>query len=169
MMSKTPSNFWYRYLRYATGPGAPSDDRDLNIDGSTTPSTYEYICADRHMDLSRFTMFLLDGSVNPGDFGGISGALTNGCKLEIIDTDGSTVLLDFNNGETIKQNVDFIMLAGVDAQPSTYTGDDLLAVRFTVSRAGSMLRLRKNQIVRFTIQDDLSGITLFRIMVQGVN
>ena len=165
---KTADKFLYKYLRYVSGAGAPADDRDMDINGSVTSAVYEYTVVDDHIDVARINFPILDGSVNPGDFGGITGALTTGCKFEVIDTDGTTVLLDFNDGDPIKQNIDFNALAGVDAQPVLYSGDDLLSVRFSVFKAGANLRLKKSQIIRWTIQDDLSGLTLFRIEIQGL-
>jgi len=167
-MITTPDKYLYKYLRYSSGPGAPADDRDMNINGSVTPAVYDYTITDRHVDEARINMAILDGSIEPGDFGGIAGALANGCKLEIIDTDGSTVLVDFNDGDPIVQNYDWHMLAGIDAVPLTYAGDDLLPVRFSIFKAGDEVRMKKDQIVRFTIQDDLSAITIFRMMIQGL-
>lgn len=168
---KSPADFIYQYLQRTSGP-AGTNAYDMNTNsgtGSPAPSVFEYqVPANRTFKLVRINFIIVDGSINPGDFGGISGALTNGCLFQIIDDDGSTEALDFTGGVPIATNADFGPLAGVDIPISELVGDDQLPIRFTIAKAGAMMRLTAGQRVRWTNRDNVSAITKFRAMVQGV-
>lgn len=168
---KNPADFVYQYLQRVSGPaGANAYDMDTaSGNDDPAPSVFEYqVPAGRTFKLVRINFVIVDGSISPGDFGGISGALTNGCLFQIIDDDGATEVLDFTGGVPIATNADFGGLAGADIIITELAGDDLLPIRFTIEKAGAQMRLTAGQRVRWTNQDDVSTITKFRAMVQGV-
>lgn len=120
------------------------------------------------VDISRVNFFITDGNIIPGSFGGIVGGLTNGCLFQVIDDDGLTVLTDFFDGVPIITNDQLTKLAGVDSVATFAAGDDWLPVRFTIQKAGKGMRLTVGQRIRWTNQDDLSPLTRFQMMVQGI-
>lgn len=160
MKPRSAGKFVYEFLK--NGASA-----DLNIDGST-PVNFTYtVPASKTLILARFNFALVDGSMTYGKFGGLT-ALTNGLKLEILDTDGSTQLLDFTGGLNIKTNEDFACLAGVDAIAEPAAGDDFMPIRFTVNKAGAPMLVHEGQVIRLVVQDNLSALSHFRCMVQGI-
>lgn len=162
-----PASFVYKFLTLSSGPTGTSV-YDIDSDSSSTNSVYEFVVPDgRTFKWSRVNFILVDGSINPGDFGGIASGLTNGCLFEIIASDGVTQILDLLDTQPIKTNADFSPLAGSDVQISELAGDDQLPIRFTVAKAGGLMQLTQGQIIRWTVRDNLSPLTKFRAMVQG--
>jgi hypothetical protein len=163
-----PENYIYKLLVRVSGPqSATGEDYDLNTDSDVTSSVFEWeVPAGREFSLSRLNFEILDDAIRPTRFGGL-GALANGCLFEIADADDSTVT-DFTDGVPITINAHFSLLAGVDVPVVDSVGSDLLPIRFTVAKAGAPMILTAGQKVRWTNQDDLSDMTEFRIMVQGI-
>jgi hypothetical protein len=116
--------------------------------------------------IHRLNFELVDGSISPNSFGGIT-ALTNGCRMIVVDPDG-TEQLDFLDGRTIKNNSHWALLAGSDMKSVFAAGDDSLPIRWTLSKGlGEPLELPTGWRLRFAIQDALTGITQFSGMAQG--
>ncbi len=165
----SPQNFIYKHLLRVSGPqSASGTDYDLDTNSNSTDSVFEYtVPADTTIDIARFNWFMTDAGIGPTDFAGIAGGLTNGCLLQIIDDDGVAVLLDFNDGVPIITNDMIAKLAGSDSASANVAGQDWYPIRFTIAKAGKNMRLTAGQIIRWTNQDNLSGITKFQFMVQG--
>ena len=100
---------------------------------------------------------------------GLASALTNGIVVEVVNGSGSTAtqLFDFTDGQNIKTNENWTLLSGTDAVATPAAGDDALPIRWTLAKSGSSLYLKPGHRIRFTLQDDLTGISSMRAMVQG--
>lgn len=141
---------------------------DMNIDGSSTSVLFKYICpANTESAIARLNIHIQDGKVDPPDFGGIS-ALTNGVLFEIYDSD-DTLIIDLLDGVPIKANTHWAMFAGTDVVVHTGTGDDAMTARWTFARAGGALHITAGQYFQATIRDNLSAISAFHMVLQGVN
>lgn len=140
---------------------------EMNVDGSSTPVHFDYQApATTNIRVYRCNITIVDGSVSPTKFGGAT-ALTNGLLVQCV-TDGEALLCDFLNGQSIKRNVDWVWLAGNDNPIAAAAGDDVIEIRWTIERGlGAPLALESGDRLRFTVQDDLTVLTEFRIMVQG--
>jgi hypothetical protein len=156
-----PSRIIYRYL----STGTAGEGVEMNVDGDPTPVNF-YFIADQKCTIVRFNLNVVDAAMTWGAFGAINLASGNGCLFQVEDESGG-VLLDFTAGQPIKSNADWSFLAGVDAVISPAAGDDAIPVRFTIEKSGNQLNLQAGQRVRFSVRDDLSGLTKFRIMAQG--
>ena len=161
-----PQDHVYRYLTRSTG------SIDMNVDGSGAAINFDYIVpagTDYDMfSLSRLNIVLVDGSMRWDQFGGLGSALANGLLLQLLD-DGGTVQQHFDTDrQPVQDNADFGGLAGVDNPLTAAAGPDAMPVRFTVERSGNKPTLFPNWIVRAVVQDNLAGLTKFRIQVQGV-
>jgi hypothetical protein len=135
-----------------------------------SPSVYELVPPLGYFShISRVCFLIQDTNCNIGKFGGLA-ALTNGLKVESYNDQG-VLDVDFLDGETIKTNEEFDLLSGADVIGIDNTkAVDAVPVRWTVEKgtSGAPLLLLPGSILRVTIQDDLSGITNFRAMTQGV-
>ena len=147
-----------------TGPG---DITDLSVDG-TTPVTFAYtVPAEFWANIERCLIELIDGSIDPKDFGGIASGITNGLTVKTHDAGGAETL-DFLAGLTIKTNGEFALLAGVDVAYITGAGDDNLYVRWTLIKDhGAPIRLDPGASLRVIVADDLVAITTLRWVVKG--
>lgn len=128
-----------------------------------TPSTAN---APSGVVLGRVNISIVDGAMTPAKFAGLT-ALTNGLKVAVTTSTGG-VVFDFLDGQTIKANSDWPLLAGADAAmifPAA--GDDGLPIRWTIAKTGRPLLLKQGQQLRFTLQDNSSGITSWVAMAQG--
>lgn len=162
-----PDNFVYKWLRVVTGTGQQGSV-EMNLNSVTTGTVYEYeVEADKVFSFRRINFVLVDAAITPIKFGGIA-ALPTGSTLQIIDADGAE-LLDFMDGIRIKTNADFVGMAGADVMINAVGGtDDQLPIRFTIAKAGRMIKLTEGQRIRWTNWDNLTGLTKFRTMIQGI-
>ena len=141
----------------------------MAVDGSVVPVNYEYeVPNNQDVIINRINFLIIDAGIVPTDFGGINGGVTNGIIIQAIDADGSTILISFINGMSIKSNAEFHLLAGTDVFRDSGPGEDILDVSWVLSETGRGLFLTAGQRLRIIIQDDLTGLTDFRAMVQGV-
>ena len=146
---------------------ASSGSIAMNVDASGIlgGSDFFYTCpANQTVHISRINFIILDASILLTDFGGIANGLPSGVLINVLDDD-NTIILDFLDGESIQQNVDFGLLAGVDTQIST--GTDGLFVRWSLFKTGANLKLTAGQSIRISIRDDLSSLEKFNAMIQG--
>ena len=166
--AKDPEEFINLNLKWVSGGDSPpADVVDMCIDASETQAVYEALIPKR-MDLHKISIFIVDGSVQPADFGGILNGLDVGIQILIVDIDGITIAKDFTAEHKITSNYHFIELAGSVAKPEIYPGDDLLAVRWAILGAGAPMRLKKGQRVRVLLDDDLSTMTRMSWAIQGI-
>lgn len=137
----------------------------MNVDGST-PKKFTYTNATTDWILTTMRMTITDANADivADKFGGIA-ALTNGIKIEIIDTDGSTVLENLIGGDTIKQNSDFFFVGSYDLHSGVTDGAIQVNIDFT--EGGAVFRILTDQIIQVTVQDDLTGITSFETFIKG--
>ena len=160
-----PEFFLYKMLRN------PLDDSpEMSVDGSGTAVQFQYVVpSGKDVELHRFLFDLVDTAIKYGQFAGIATELTNGVKIEIIDKDGTTVLLDFTDGHNIKSNSHWMHIAGIDSLIEPAAGDDALPIRFSVYKAngGAGMYLSEGRIIRVTVQDDLTSVSHFECTVQG--
>ena len=142
---------------------------EMNVDGSDPVVKFKYtVPANRCAVIRRVNWAIEDATVKMPEFGGIS-ALTNGLLVQVIDTDTTTVVLDFLDGNPIKQNFHFALLAGSDVDIERDTGNvnETLFVRWSLYKGGGPLFLAPGQIFQVTVQDDLTGLDAFHASLQG--
>jgi len=138
---------------------------EMNVDGAASTTTFKYTATGDSV-IIRINVLLMDTATAPSKFGGIA-SLTTGVLLGIFDSDGTQVL-DFCDGQPIKTNADWGLLAGTDSNVDAGAGEDAASIRWTIAKSGSPGWLPKDYYIAFTIQDDLEAIGSFRAMVQGI-
>lgn len=165
-----PAGFMvYEYTAHVSGPVVAGDPTNMATTGATAdvPSIFEHAAPpNTELRIARLNFAILDGNPNLQSFGGL-GALANGCKLEVVNADG-LVILHLDGGRPFQANKDFLYAAGIDMViVNAAAGQDVVKVRFTLRRAGAAVILMAGDRIRWTIQDDLNGITEFRCQAQG--
>lgn len=140
----------------------------LNVNGSITPVRFEYVVPEgRELYAERLNFEFINTGMKPDNFAGVA-SLTNGLLIEARD-ESDAVLIDYTDGEGIKNMTEFSPLAGVDANITGGGGTpDGLAVRWTISKSGAPTYLTAGQKFVLTVMDDLSTITQGRSMLQGI-
>lgn len=141
---------------------------DMRVDGSSVVKKFQYVVpTDKLLYLDNVEIVLLDASIDPALFGGLA-ALTNGCKLEIYDTNGTTVLLDML-AESVKSVYEFSHLGGVTINFVSFLTNDMVSVSAHMHETyGADLLLEAGQIVQFTVQDNLAtGLVAFEATIGG--
>jgi hypothetical protein len=135
---------------------------------TTNPSIYKFtVPAGREVILTRMTGVLTDGAISQPLFGGVS-ARTNGLKIYTA-TSGGTTIANYTTDVTVKKNSDWGIFAGPDADAvSTLgAGDDVFFIRWTFSKAGQPIALGPGESFNVAVQDDITSLTAFNLMVQG--
>lgn len=157
---RTPGGFIYSFM-------SADNSVSLNTDAAGSVITFSYtVPAGRRAHISRMNMVIFDAGQRPSLFGGIA-SLTTGCRLISIDSAGAETF-DFCNGQEIKTNADFAFLSGIDNETDTAPADDARYIRWTIEKAGHPLLLEETEGICMVIQDDLTGLDDFKILVQGV-
>jgi hypothetical protein len=148
--------------RFLDADGDGGGSKDLHVDG-TTPVVRQYIPT-TPVAIHRAIVFVRDGGVwDAQDFGSLAG-LTNGVDIEAV-IDGTTY--DLLDGTPVKTNADWARHAYDASFITIGTGDTFMSTRWTFSKAGEAIVLRAGDILRARINDNLSALTEFRIMLQG--
>lgn len=136
----------------------------MNVNGSVAP--VDFILTppvNKIYRVYRMILVMQDSAMNHSKFGGIAGGIANGLLLKITE-DG----VERNLSEhPIKTNNEFHHLA-YDVQVHSAVSD-ILSVRWTFAKAGTILRLKnsKSDQVKATVQDNLTGLDDFEILLQG--
>lgn len=159
-----PENQWYQHFLNSVG------SRDMNVDGTGTAAIYKAICpAGKEVEAQRINIVIEGTKVDPSDFGGIAGGITNGVGITAHSADG-TELIDYCNGFPVKTNIEWGILSGIDSRIQTGTGDDGLLVRFTFEKGSDATLLRAGHYLQAIISDDLTPagkVVKFFMMAQG--
>ncbi len=144
------------------GAGVASD---MNVLGA--PSAFAFIAAvDTVARVRSITLEVLNGGAYTlGAFAGDVAALAIGLTLQVIDTDGVTVLVDLLAGLTVKRAADWALAGGRLLAP--FGADGYLVELDFGELLGEPLALEAGQRIALTVQDDLTGLDLFRGMVHG--
>jgi len=156
----------FKLLTWESGPGSGTD-MITDYTGSVNSVFVYQVASGKVAYISRLNILLLDGGIKPDKFGGIA-ALSKGCLVKVVSSADAEVL-DFTNGLGITTNARFAYLAGSDIQEVAGTSVDALPIRWTLDKAfaGRPLKLVSQQKLQWTNQDDLTGLSEFRVMVQG--
>lgn len=152
---------------YLTTDGTQSGSADANVNGSVTPQKF-YRTASRDLWVWRLLITIGDAGTSMAveKYGGIT-TLTNGCKLEVIASDGSTVLRDLLDNRPVKTNYGWGERCYDVNLLSFGSGEDVILCRWTFANAGAPLYLQAGQRLQLTVQDDLTGLTRHKFVLQG--
>ena len=154
-------DFIYQSLREA---GSPS----MRVDGSETACKFDYeVPAGMVALIESSTVEIVNLTQRQTNFGGLS-ALSNGVLVQGIDSDGSTEIIDYLDGQPLKKNGDFTRLTGVENPIHTEPLDDFFQAGWNMKKSGATPMYLPGQRFRVTVQDNLTGITEMGWIVQGV-
>lgn len=157
---RPPADSIFTFLR--NGPST----KEMNQNGSVTPVDFKYTAPEgKRAVIERLNVEIMDNGIKMDLFGAIA-ALTGGLEIGVYD-EQDQLLLDPTDGHPLTRNGNWSFLAGVDARIYAGAGLDIMNVRWTISRAGAPWRLDPGHYIRFRVQDDLTAISEFHVMVQG--
>lgn len=181
---------------YYIGPTVAAGTFDLSLTrgGATVPFTDDgsgtntLICpfrfyikpaAGKVMHITRVLAHIRDTAINADDYGAISGSLTNGITVKVVNDSGT--IIDLTDGVTIKTSADWARVC-YDAVPQTWgAGDEFLSARWTFTKSGEAITLQSdtyggadglavdkgNERLEVTLHDDLGGLVEHYFLAQG--
>jgi hypothetical protein len=118
--------------------------------------------------LARLLVHIEDATgFDAADYGNLGGALSVGVTIQVIDTDGSTVLIDLTDGQPVTSNADWGKFCYDTAYVAFGTGNDFVQARWTFAKSGMPLRLSAGQQLVVTLNDDFDGLDAHSFVVQG--
>lgn len=158
----TPSDF-----DFLVGDIFQCGTKEMSIDGSITPQIFR-LRADPNLnitiDVTRIIIHILDNSaMDDGKFGGID-ALTRGIVLRRKDGTYQNIFNVKTNGEIGELAFDKTY---DDKAPSGIYGFSARLTFAGQSKMGVAIRLAPDEDLQLIIQDDLTSLSSFRIMVEG--
>ncbi len=140
---------------------------NLAVDGSTTSQTFKVssgAAGTLVFDIHRIMFYIQDGTImDDAKFGGIT-ALTKGLVFRRVD--GTT-----HNVFNVKSNGDLALLAyDTDYHDKAPAGSYGFSTRITFGsdgKHGTIFRLEPGDDLEMIVQDDLTGLDVFKIMAEG--
>lgn len=150
---------------------ASDNSIQMNIDASlSSPEVFEFVVPSgavfKRLELFQVNLFIVDNNLKWDEFGG-QPQLSNGLLIQAFD-DQNNIQHNFDTDvQPIRQNSDFVSLAGNSVKVSEAPGLDLLTVEWDLFQTGSSFSLWPNWSFRITVQDNLTSLNLFRSMIQG--
>jgi len=154
------------FMRRMDETGDGTGNADMSVNGSITPVTFKIAPgAGEVIRLARTMMYIQDTGNFDATKWGNNITLTNGQKFEMKVGAAVVDILGYN----IKTLGDMAATAYDVVHFAIGTGDEFAAGRLTFTKMGQYLRLDgdNNDELRFTINDDQSGLTSQYIMAQG--
>jgi len=154
---------------FPAGSNVVPTTRDLNVDGSLTPQTFIVgpgAGSEVTLDITRIMVKCITDTAPTLDQFCDQTSLTNGLILRRVDGDTRNIWNIKNNGE--------LGHLAYDYQPylATNPGQTQNGALFRYTFAGQdkhgvAIRLTPGDVLEIIVQDDLSGIDLFRIVAEG--
>ncbi len=160
-----PNSKLYTVANYFSEFLLNGGSEDMAVDGSVTPVEFSYtVPTDTRVKLSQAFMTMEDGPLafRPGDFGAISGVLTNGVEVSITPFGGvKTVMETWVTNREIRNTIfDFDTEFRTDGQ---YVGRWTMTSDF----AGGELFLNDGDKFSVIIQDDLTPLDFMSFRLKG--
>ncbi len=138
-----------------------TSSRRMNIDGSVTPVIFSHtVPQDSRLVIGALNFIMVAPTISPEDFGNVS-ELTNGVEL-VVKNESMVNELDFGS---IVCNADFLPLVGRNYRLDRAMGAQVDVFVGTIRLKD--LGLSSGERVMATVNDDLSSLTVFRIMMNG--
>ena len=151
---------------YEVGSFVQFGNTDMSVDGSVTPRIFGVRNPtaqdiDLAVDFTRMILSMeLTGSGDYDEFGNIP-ALTNGLICRFVDGRKQNIFNVKDNREFDNLMYDFKFIAASGNAPDGLSG------RFTFEKLGSVIRLKPFEDLQFIVEDNLTGLTTFEILLQG--
>lgn len=137
--------------------------------GGLGPAWYEYVATETTY-CRRLVIYVQDGGnfTAVTSFGGGS-ALTTGLRLFVLDTDGSTELVDFigDSTDAIRSNAGWSRFCYDVNYLSFGSGDNVIAARWTLANCGVHPVLLAGQRLALRVVDNVSAVSRFTIQLQA--
>lgn len=155
---------------FSTSDGCSLNTVDMNIDGSVTPQIFKIspggLASSVRWDINRIIFRILDDlSMDDGKFGGIP-KLTNGIVLRKVDGTWKNIFNVKSNGEFAERAYDTFY---ADRAPAGQYGFRCRRTFNGQDKNGVTIRLQSDDSdeLQIIIQDNLTGLSAFRCVVQG--
>jgi hypothetical protein len=143
---------------------------NMNVDGSTTHQIFQYAIgatATKSADIVSIRFNLLDDvQMDDAKFGGLT-ALTKGCFMRIKHIHGGVT--EYHNLFNVKSNGDFkIMIDNASYSDKAPSGQYSFFAEWKIKEAtGNVIRIQPGESLEFHVQDNLTGLTSFKVWVNG--
>jgi hypothetical protein len=144
--------------------GDPAGSIEMNVDGSATPVPFQYrVPEGKVLYLSRVHVVITDTLMGWDRFAGVP-ELTNGIRVRLLDEDGT--VYQALDGMPFRVNADMALLGDVEVKD--IPAQQLRLLQMNWDLAGLNLRIGAGHCFCILIQDDLSAIPYFRVMLRGM-
>lgn len=170
---------WSPYFHYMREAGATTGSANQNKNGSVTPVELTWKPSDsgyKYAEAYRLIVYIEDNAaMRVQDFGAISGGLTNGVDIEVVQ---GGVTFDALDDASIRTNGEWAAFCYDASFLDHGAGNNVFKARWTAAPSvgvingrgqmgGSMpFCLQEDDQIIVRINDDLTSLVDFRIMVQ---
>lgn len=160
-----------KIFRYLDIDGDGGGTKNANVDGSGASVVFKIVPkAGEVMAIHRMIIHLEDtGILAVDDYGAIADGLTEGCGLELRNVSDDTVVTDFLDGVSVKNNHGWSSVC-YDTDVHAFgaaPAETALIYRLSFNRLGDPLVLTEDEYLAVTINDDCQGLIHHYFMAQG--
>jgi len=135
--------------------GDGTGSTNFNVNGSSTSVIFKVTApVGSALIIKGIATYIEDAAIAPNKYGGLT-ALTNGCILQICDTNGTTVLLNLTP-HALKNIADFAIIAKDESVIYDAATIDMFHCNINVD--WFYFRLTAGQSIQFLVRDDLTGL-----------
>lgn len=150
---------------FTSGTFVTSGSTNLAVNGSVTPVTFALRNTDQVIGTSAHLARIIFKGITASlgvltEFGDLPG-LTNGIVLRKKDGVYRNIFNAKTNGELKQIMYDFDLIPAANPAPDGFSG------RFTFTKLGPFIELAPGEDIELIIQDDLTGLTEFEVMLEG--
>ena len=155
---------------FTTGADGRRGDKEMAVDGSSTPVTYRVtiaaLRAKKAVDIVRFLVYIQDGSTMADELYGGGTALTNGLVCRVNNSQDFNVFNVKTNGEWAIRTFD---ASYTDKPPAGSFGFRVRRTFGGQAKAGVVVRITSDDDdeFQFIVQDDLTFLEVHNIVCQG--
>jgi hypothetical protein len=164
------SRFPKPYVKHLSLDGADSVFY-ANVDGSGTPQLFEARPASPVVVARLLVVVGDNANLTPEDYGGVAGPLANGITIQKVQGVGAGAdVVDELTDLPIQRLVDWTSYSYDGSVDDFGSGDNYYRVRWSFNKfdgQGIYLRPDKQEALRISIRDNLSGLTLHRFTAEG--
>lgn len=151
----------------ALSEAGAGENYDMNVDGSLAEVQFRYTVPAGKVALIQCVRFVIsDNGIQPDEFGGLGGPLTNGCLFHVHNPDDSHAL-EIVDALPIKTNMELARLGELQERIGGTATDTLQVCWLPEESSGYVPILTEGMYLAFHVRDDLTGLFFFQAIVGG--
>lgn len=161
-------NAEHHIFRFLTDDGLATGQQNANGNYAAANTPFYYSCEQDRIEIHRMIIHIEDTQgMTAAEYGNLGSALANGYSVRVMESDGTTELIDLCDGTVITTNASLGRYC-YDVDVKTWgSGNESLQARWTFAKSGSPIILDQGQRIQVDLNDNFTGLVEHYFMLQG--